>query len=191
MKNFKTTFCLLILLAAVSSFFVGCSGGQKIDKMKSILLNLTLQKEEGCWATKYDYELTDDVKLQCQEIMMLYNDGTFKERREFYYEGKIMAVTLCSGKWDISSGKGDSFYFDQDYDSELNVQNENFSDEWFAKFDTDIRVLFNGDYSESDDDSASGLGIIDCTPKVFLIQDLSDDEIFRYEPHTPYLTSFE
>ena len=195
MRNFRSLFCLLVLLIVVPTFLTGCSGAKEIDKMKKILLNSSFQRgKEGCWATQYGYDLTDDVKLQCQEIMMLYKDGTFKEKREFYYDGQIMAVTSCSGKWDISSGSENSFYFDQDYDNDIKVENANFSDEWFAKFDTDIRVFLNGDYSESNDDgddNASGLGIIDCTTDVFILQSLSDDEIYRYEPHTPYLISFE
>ncbi|MDE5688419.1 MAG: hypothetical protein K2I18_07340 [Paramuribaculum sp.] len=189
MRNLKNVAYLLLALLSLSLGTAGCSGSREIDKMKKDLLNSPVHKgKERCWATNYSYWLTDDVKLQCKEIMWLYKDGTFKEKREFYYEGKLMATVSRSGKWDISYIGDDSYYFDQEYSDGLKIENVNFADEWFTKFDTDIRMNVKGDFSESDDeDSSYGLGIIDCTPEVFIIQDVSDEEVYRYEPYTVYL----
>lgn len=173
-----------------SCFVISCIDSKEVQKMKTDLLNSPFQRgKEGYWSTRYNYYLTDDVRLDCKEIIKLYKNNKFDEKREYYYNGKLMATVETDGTWDISSTNENSFYFDEEYSDKLNITNINFSDEWFQKFDTDIRITMLGEYDSdnSDEESSSGFGIIDCTPSVFIIQDLDDSSIYRYEPHTEYL----
>lgn len=183
--------CLKVFLILLAScLVVSCVDSKEVQKMKTNLLNSPFQRgKEGTWSTSYKYYLTDEVCLDCKEIMKLYKNGKFDETREFYYNGKLMATAQMRGTWDISSGKGNSYYFDQECSNGIETKNLNFSEDWFKKFDTDFRLCMNGEYDDEDevDNSESGLGIIDCTPSVFIVQDLYDSKIYRYDQCIEYL----
>lgn len=94
------------------------------------------------------FYLTDEVTLKAKEYLTLKKDGTFKEFTEYYYDG-LMATEECSGKWDIVYDDDlESYFFDQDYKGSLDIKNVSFNANWFKKFDTDKRMIFNGSLTD-------------------------------------------
>lgn len=180
-------YCILIAL-------VGCitscnSHSKEIEQMKKNLLYGPFHRgAEGSWVMEYDYYLTDQVTLKAKEYLTLKKDGGFKQFTEYYYDGSLMATEDGSGKWDIEYDDDlESYFFDQYFEGSLDIKNVSFNANWFKIFDTDKRMTFNGSLTDYDEDTLSGLEIIDCTPELFLIKNLSEDETYRYEPGVKYL----
>lgn len=185
------------LLLLIGVIFGGCSSHTKeIEKYKENLLTGAFydRGKKGSWSTQYTYDFINGITLNCKEILTLTKDGTFSEKLLFYYNGEKMASAERDGTWDIEYDDDlDAFFFVQKFKSGITTENYNFALEWYQKFDTDIRVNLNGDAYDAienyDDEDLSGLEIIDCTPSVFIIKDLSDMETYRYDPYVNYLNA--
>ena len=180
-------YLLSIVLAAG---LVACdSHGKEIDQMKKSLLNSSFNGgKEGAWVTEYPFdEIADGVSIDVKEYLTLKKDDTFKELREYYIKGRLMATCELSGDWDIEyDGDYEAFFFDQGYNDDVKISNVNFSDQLFKTFDIDLRVVLNKNTNSSleayDDDTVFGTQIIDCSPTLFLVKILEEDMTLRYEP---------
>lgn len=187
-------FIILLSLPLLFLSIIGCdSHREEIDAMKKNLLWGPFQRgKTGTWSTQYPMEILDNEFI-CKENMTLNKDGSYKEDNSYYLEGQLMAKSSRTGKWKIEyDGDLNTFFFDQFPEGSLKIENVYFNDEWFRKFDTDLRSLFNWDVNdkiefEEDEDAINGLEIIDCTPEVFIIKDLYYDETYRYEQAVNYL----
>ena len=183
----KVVICLLSIVLAVG--LVACdSHGEEIAQMKKSLLNSSFNRGEGTWVTEYPFgEIADVVSVEVKEYLTLKKNDTFKELREYYFKGQLMATCELSGDWDIEQDDDyEAFFFDQEYNDDVKISNVNFTDKWFKTFDTELRVALNEDINSRleayDDDTVFGIQIIDCTPTLFLVMILEDDMTLRYEP---------
>lgn len=195
MKKYSLFYVLIVTaISLLAMCGVSCNSHSKeIEKMTNDLLNspISSQGEEGSWVMEYEYDFLDDIKLGCREHLSLYKNGKFKELTEYYYSGQLMATCEFTGEWSVKYDNDyGTFFFDQDYEDDMIIKNINFQDDWFKKFDTDLRLTRNGDvntYNDYDENTVFGNEIIDCSPNILLLKDLANDETYRYEPDVKYL----
>ena len=186
MKIFK--FTLLLACATLLVLTTGCDShsSKKIDEIKNTLLwegNGTY----GTWRMNYSYDFVDDIELKAVETLTLKKDGRFTEETLYLYKGDALAKATRTGNWELDyDNELEAYFFDQDYNDKLDLQNLDMSDKWFKRFDTDLRLTINGDaydaLEDDDEDIIYGIEIIDCDKDLFLVKDLGYDEIYRYEP---------
>lgn len=186
MKAFKLI-ALLAIIATLAGTTSCDSHSSKISKIKKTLLWGNKGKE-GVWRMEYSYDFIDGYVLTAVETLTLRKDGQFTEETIYCYDGDALAKATWTGVWDIEyDGKLDAYFFDQDYNEELEIQNLNMNKKWFKRFDTDLRLVRRGDaYSslEDDDDDTTlyGLEIIDFQKNLFLVKNLDTKTVYRYEP---------
>lgn len=179
---------VVLFLSIIISLVVatGCdSHSKEIDEIKEVLLWKDKGKS-GSWRMSYNYYFTDDIDLTAVETLKLQKDGTFKEETIYSYENSKLAKVSIKGTWDIEYDDDlDAFFFIQNYEGTFDITNIGMDKQWFKRFDTDIRLVRNGDaYSSIDDDENTlyGLEIIDYKKDLFLIKSLSTKSVYRYEP---------
>ena len=186
---------IAFLLITVS--FIGItscnSHSGKINEIKDTLLR---GGKVGIWRMSYDYHFVDDIKLDAVETMTLKENGEFTEETIYYYNGNPLAKGTLTGEWDIEYVDDlAAYFFNQDYDDKLVIQNLNMNEDWFKRFDTDLRLARNGDaydaVEEEDDDKLYGIEIIDCNKDLFLVKSLGTGTVYRYEPVRKLVESVE
>lgn len=177
---------IAFLLITVSFIGITCcnSHSGKINEIKNTLL---CGGKVGTWRMSYDYHFVDDIKLDAVETMTLKENGEFTEETIYYYKGNPLAKGTLTGEWDIEYIDDlAAYFFNQDYDDKLVIQNLNMNEDWFKRFDTDLRLARRGDaydaLEEEDDDKLYGIEIIDCNKDLFLVKGLGTGTVYRYEP---------
>lgn len=179
---------IAFLLIAVS--FIGItscdSHSSKINGIEETLL-WGENGKVGTWGMSYNYDFVDDIELTAVETMTLKDNGKFTEETIYYYNGHPMAKGTMTGEWDIEYNDDlDAYFFNQYYDDKLSIKNLNMNEDWFKRFDTDLRLIRRGDAYDSvedeDDDKIYGIEIIDCNKNLFLVKSLGTGTVYRYEP---------
>lgn len=190
MKTFN-----VISLAALVAMFAGItscnSHSGEIKEMKETLL-WESDGEKGMWGIEYPFNFTDNIEFQNVEILTLHQDGEFSEETYYYYEGSALAKITRNGQWDIEYDDDLlAYFFVQEYDDDINIKNLEMNEDWFKRFDTELRLFLKGDAYDvvdyyEDDDTIYGNEIIECSKNLFLVKNLGFDEIYRYEPVKDY-----
>lgn len=187
MKNFKT----ILFLACAILFLATTSCNSHSGEINGIKDTLLWEKngEAGSWRLNFTYDFVEGIVLETVETLTLKKDGMFTEETLYYYNGDLLAKAKMTGKWDVEYDDGlDAYFFIQDYNDKLNLQNLNMTDEWFKRFDTDLRLSKRGDAydaieeEDEDDNTIYGNEIIDWNKNLFLVKNLGYDEVYRYEP---------
>lgn len=182
---------LTIFLACVALLIETASCNTHSSEINTIKDTLLWEKngESGSWRMNFTYDFVEGIVLETVETMTLQKDGRFREETLYFYNTGLLAKAKMTGKWDVEyDDELDAYFFIQDYDDKLDLQNLNMSEEWFKRFDTDLRLFTRGDaYDALDDEDESddtiyGNEIIDCNKNLFLVKNLGYDEIYRYEP---------
>ena len=185
MKKFYLIYfvCGLSIIALIYYFNYG-SYNMTIDRMKKDLTSHYSEKryvekkhrknrQYGSWATTdFGLEL-DDEDLDLRVTLTLCDKGSFSELNEVFYHGQLVATCQLKGKWDIKYVTKD-YIFTLDYDDYIDIKNVGFNDYLFKLIDAEIRASMVDVYCR--------YVIVDCTPKVFSIRDIENDETTRYVP---------
>lgn len=174
-----------LLVAVAFMGMTSCnSHSGKINEIKNTLL---WEGKFGTWRMSYDYYFVDDFVMEAVETMTLKANGEFTEETVYYYNGNSLAKGTLTGEWEIEYDEElHAYFFRQYYNDKLTVQNLNMDEEWFKKFDTDLRLVRWGDaydaVAEEDDNKLYGIEIIDCNKDLFLVKGLGTGTVYRYEP---------
>ena len=185
--NFFKVISFLTVLSFIMGFESCNSHSGEINKMKKYLL-WEENGKAGVWSDNYDYQFVDDIVLKAVETMTLKENGDFIEETMYYYKGNPLAKGTWTGEWEIEYDDNlDTYFFNQNYNENLEIQNLNMDEDWFKRFDTDLRLTRNGDAydvveDEEDEDKLYGIEIIDYNENLFLLKDLSSGNIYSYEP---------
>lgn len=178
----------IIVFLLIAASFTGMSScnshSGEIDEIKDTLL-WGEKGKVGIWSMGYDYDFVDDIVLKVVETMTLKENGKFTEETIYYYNGNPLAKGTLTGEWEIEYDDDlEAYFFNQYYDGNHNIQNLNMNEDWFKRFDTDLRLTRRGDAYDAieDDDTLYGIEIIDCNKDLFLVKDLETGTVYRYEP---------
>lgn len=178
---------LLIVVSSIGMTNCNSHSGE-IDEIKNTLL-WGEKGKAGTWRMSYNYYFVDDIDLKAVETMTLKENGEFTEETIYYYKGNPLAKGTQTGEWNIEYDDDlEAYFFNQYYDDKLAIQNLNMNEDWFKRFDTDLRLSRRGDAYDAVEDGDEkdgklyGIEIIDYNKNLFLVKDLETGSVYRYEP---------
>ncbi len=179
MKTINYILIFLFCIICLSS----CSSK---EEKKIELIDKQLQASRF-WETSYNFDLCD-FSLICKESTF-FKDGQYVSRQGFYHPNKdtLLFVVSIKGTYNIEYNKEyKAFFLNQEMVGNPHIENYNTLPEYYKAFETELLVNYHGDaydqVEDEDDSTIYAQEIIECTTKHLIIKDLTDNEVYRYEP---------